>query len=134
MRWKVQLIAETASGQRIEGEIATIEREDLLSPATVGLTIAEGKGHPGRPAETSGSGLGSTSWRKHEVLCEMRSSVSHQGLLQLYPADRLRQRANAGSTTTKMSVHRRCWELVDGVHQENPITPELRYLTAKMAA
>jgi hypothetical protein len=43
MRWKVQLIAETASGQRIEGEIATIEREDLLSAATVGLTIAEGK-------------------------------------------------------------------------------------------
>jgi hypothetical protein len=33
-----------------------------------------------------------------------------------------------------MSVHRRSWELVDGVHQENPITPELRYLTAKMAA
>jgi hypothetical protein len=43
MRWKVQLIAETASGQRLEGEIATIEREDLLTPATVGLTIAEGK-------------------------------------------------------------------------------------------
>jgi len=36
MRWKVQLIAEAASGETTEMEIATIEREDLLSPAPPG--------------------------------------------------------------------------------------------------
>jgi len=41
MRWKVQLIAETDSGERIEEEIVTLGREDLLSPATVRLSIAE---------------------------------------------------------------------------------------------
>jgi hypothetical protein len=43
MKWKIQLIAEGASGEKTEAEIATIEREDLLSPSTAGLTIAEGK-------------------------------------------------------------------------------------------
>jgi hypothetical protein len=43
MRWKIQLVAEVASGETTEEEIATIEREDLVSPATTGLTIAEGK-------------------------------------------------------------------------------------------
>ena len=43
MRWKIQLVAEGASGGTTEAEIVTIEREDLLSPATTGLTIAEGK-------------------------------------------------------------------------------------------
>jgi hypothetical protein len=38
-----RLIAEGVSGKTTEAEIATIEREDLLSPATTGLTIAEGK-------------------------------------------------------------------------------------------
>jgi len=36
-------IAEGVCGKTTEAEIATIEREDLLSPATTGLTIAEGK-------------------------------------------------------------------------------------------
>jgi hypothetical protein len=43
MRWKIQLIAEGASWGTTEAEIATIERDDLLSPATTGLTILEGK-------------------------------------------------------------------------------------------
>lgn len=43
MKWKVQLIAETAFGERVGEEIATIEREQLLTPAAVGLTIEEGK-------------------------------------------------------------------------------------------
>ena len=37
------LLAEGASCGVPEAEIVTIEREDLLSPATTGLTIAEGK-------------------------------------------------------------------------------------------
>jgi hypothetical protein len=42
----------------MEEEIATIEREDLLSPATVGLTIAEGKViHPGQMSRRRSTGV-----------------------------------------------------------------------------
>ncbi len=44
MKWIVKLVAEVVDGKQIEHEIATIERADRISPATVGLTIAEGKG------------------------------------------------------------------------------------------
>jgi hypothetical protein len=43
MKWIVKLVAEVVPGKPIEEEVATIEREDLVSPATVGLAIAEGK-------------------------------------------------------------------------------------------
>ena len=36
-------MTEVVPGKSIEEEVATIEREDLVSPATVGLAIAEGK-------------------------------------------------------------------------------------------
>src|SRR5580692_11817833 len=44
MKWTVKLVAEVVDGKQIEHEIATVERADGISPATVGLTIAEGKG------------------------------------------------------------------------------------------
>jgi uncharacterized C2H2 Zn-finger protein len=44
MKWTVKLVAEVVDRKQIEHEIATIERADGISPATVGLTIAEGKG------------------------------------------------------------------------------------------
>jgi hypothetical protein len=43
MRWKIRLIGEGVSGETTEAETATIEREDSMSPAAIGLTIAEGK-------------------------------------------------------------------------------------------
>jgi hypothetical protein len=44
MKWTVKLVADVVDGIVIEHEIATIERADGISRATVGLTIAEGKG------------------------------------------------------------------------------------------
>jgi len=43
MKWTVKLVAELQPGTLVEQEVITVEREDRLSPATVGLTIAEGK-------------------------------------------------------------------------------------------
>lgn len=43
MKWTVKLVGEVVSGNPIEHEIATIERAEEISPASVGLTIAEGK-------------------------------------------------------------------------------------------
>src|ERR1041384_8305300 len=43
MKWTVKLVAEGQPGSVVEQDIVTLEREDLISPATIGLTIAEGK-------------------------------------------------------------------------------------------
>src|SRR5580704_845485 len=43
MKWTVKPVAEVVDAKHIEHEIATTERADGISPATVGLTIAEGK-------------------------------------------------------------------------------------------
>ena len=43
MKWIVKLVAEPTPDHAVEQEIATLEREELVSPASVGLSIAEGK-------------------------------------------------------------------------------------------
>ena len=43
MKWTLKLVAEAQPGTLVEQEVITIEREDLISPATIGLTIAEAK-------------------------------------------------------------------------------------------
>ena len=43
MRWKVTLVAEVESGQSIEHDIASVDRDERITPATLGLSIAEGK-------------------------------------------------------------------------------------------
>ncbi len=43
MRWTVTLVAEIEPGQRIEHEIVAVDRDDRITPATLGLSIAEGK-------------------------------------------------------------------------------------------
>ena len=90
MKWTVKLIAEVVDGKQIEHEIATIERADGISPATVGLTIAEGKGISGEPAEGNRHGAGSTSWCQHSIVSTMRKGISHEGLLSVYSSIRLR--------------------------------------------
>ena len=42
MKWTVKLVTEVVPGEPIEQEMATLEREDLVSPANVGLAVAEG--------------------------------------------------------------------------------------------
>jgi hypothetical protein len=43
MRWTVALVAEIEPGQRIEHEIVAVDRYDRFTPATLGLSIAEGE-------------------------------------------------------------------------------------------
>ena len=43
MKWTLKLVAEVVPGAPIEHEIATFERPDSSSPASIGLTIAEVK-------------------------------------------------------------------------------------------
>jgi hypothetical protein len=43
MKWSVTLVAELAPGQVTEHRFAQIERGDAITPASLGLSIAEGK-------------------------------------------------------------------------------------------
>ena len=43
MKWIIKLVFEAAPGSSVEHELGIIERAEVISPATVGLTIAEGK-------------------------------------------------------------------------------------------
>jgi hypothetical protein len=43
MKWTLKLVAEVVPGKPTEYEVATIERIEKFSPATLGLTISEGK-------------------------------------------------------------------------------------------
>jgi hypothetical protein len=43
MRWRITLVAEVEPGQSVEHDIASFERDDRITPATLGLNIAEGK-------------------------------------------------------------------------------------------
>jgi hypothetical protein len=43
MKWSVKVVTEESSGKLVEHEVATIERDDLISAAQAGLTIADGK-------------------------------------------------------------------------------------------
>ncbi len=39
----MKIVAEAGPGELVEEEVIMIEREDLITPAGIGLTIAEGK-------------------------------------------------------------------------------------------
>jgi hypothetical protein len=43
MKWTVTLVAETEPGHVRTHELGQIEREDTITPASLGLSIAEGK-------------------------------------------------------------------------------------------
>jgi hypothetical protein len=43
MKWTIKLVFEVVPGSPVEHEVGTIERREEIFPATVGLTIAEGK-------------------------------------------------------------------------------------------
>jgi hypothetical protein len=43
MKWTIKLVFEAVPGSAVEHELGIIERAEEISPATVGLTIAEGK-------------------------------------------------------------------------------------------
>lgn len=133
MKWTVKLVAEGQSG--VEHEVITIERGDSISPATTGLTIAEGKAileglqshfiakqmqeHNATPRFCSHCGKG------------FRSKGYYRSTLRtVYGNVPVRVRRVKGCPC--MGSENRTYSVL--FTNKNPVTPELRYLTAKMAA
>jgi hypothetical protein len=113
----VKLVAEAPPGNLVEQEVGTIEREDSINPATLGLTIAEGKAI--MPATRGRGGPGSTPRGQYQVLFAMWQVVSHQGLLPVHSAQRLWQGPDAGSTHQGMSLHGISGaQLFDDLHEQ----------------
>jgi len=135
MKWTIKLVVEVVPGNVVEREVGTIERSEELSPATVGLTITEGKALL-------------ASLQKEVVTAQAQRHVAS---IKSYPQCGHALRTKGYYQSTLRSVYgnvgmrirrvRRCPS--SGWHADSfstlftnksPITPELRYLTAKMAA
>jgi hypothetical protein len=84
------------AGRALEREITTIEREDQVSPASIGLMIAEGKNiMEGLPR--TGQSSDGTAWSRYPILSAMRKSFSDKGLLPIHAAICLRKDPDARS-------------------------------------
>src|SRR5271165_4483296 len=135
MKWTIKLVFEAVPGSSVEHELGTIERAEEISPATVGLTIAEGKAllaslqeqmvtaQVQQHAATFKSCLkcGKAFRTKGHYQSTLRSVYGTVRMRIL----RLRECPCSGSQERSFSTL---------FTQKSPITPELRYLTAKMAA
>jgi len=135
MKLTVKLIAESTPGHIVEQEIATVEREDLLSPASVGLSIAEGK----LILESLQRQMVTAQVQHHNVSLKscfrcgktFRTKGYYQSMLRsIYGNVPMRVRRIRGCSCTG-TQHRSYSTLPTS---KNPITPELKYLTAKLAA
>jgi hypothetical protein len=90
MKWTMKLVVEVVPGESVEHEIFTIERSDEISPATVGLTIDEGKVILENLQKQICHCAGETALRQHSIVSRMRKGVSHQGLLSIHSSLRIR--------------------------------------------
>ncbi|MGA3093412.1 MAG: ISKra4 family transposase [Terriglobales bacterium] len=131
----MKLVAEVVPGKLVEHEIAAIERPDEILPASVGLTIAEGKAILERvqkaivAAQVEQHGVsirscprcGNAFRTKGYYRATLRSVYGNVGM-------RIRRLRGCSCSGTQARSFSSLFT------NKNPTTPELRYLTAKMAA
>jgi hypothetical protein len=103
MRWKVTLVAEVESGQSIEHDIASVDRDDRITPATLGLSIAEGGGLGGDSGAV-GWGPGETPRRGRPTLPVVWTVAVVQGSLPVDLSVGLRQYPDAGAAISRVPV------------------------------
>ena len=135
MRWKVTLVAEVESGQSIEHDIASVDRDDRITPATLGLSIAEGKAVL---AAIQAQLVGDQVKRHGEVARHCLWCGRSQSSKGHY---RSTFRSVFGNIPMRVRRFHACPCRTDGPKtvpalftRRSPIAPELRYLTAKLAA
>jgi hypothetical protein len=135
MKWTLKLVTEVVPGKPIEEEVATIEREELVSPATVGLAIAEGK----LILERLQRSVVTSQIHRHGASIKsclkcgkaFRTKGYYQSILRsVYGNVPMRIRRLRGCPCT--GSQERTYSTL--FTNRSPITPELRFLTAKMAA
>jgi hypothetical protein len=131
MKWTIKLEFEAVTGSPVEHELGIIERAEEISAASVGLTRAEGKGLLAGLQEQ----VVTAQVQQHVATIKscpaMRQSLSHEAALQAHSTFCLRQRLHANPTRESMPLLGIAGAKPLGtVHEQEPLTPELRYLTA----
>src|SRR5664280_1675754 len=135
MRWTIKLVFEAIPGSPVEHEVGIIERAEEISPATLGLTIAEVKALLASLQEQ----IVTAQVQQHVASIKSCPRCGSAFRTKGYYHSTLR--SVYGSV--EMRIRRLCacpcsGSLVQSFStlftNKSPITPELRYLTAKMAA
>jgi hypothetical protein len=135
MKRTLKLVAEVFPGRPIEHEIATLERSDLSSPASIGLTIDEGKVILASLQKQIITAQIQQHGASIQSCCRCGKKLRVKGyykstLRSVYGSVGVRIRRVMGCSCTGSQAHSFSTLLT----HKNPVTPELRYLTAKMAA
>jgi hypothetical protein len=135
MKWTIKLVVEVVRNSPVEHDVGSIDRTEEVSPATVGLTIAEGKGLLASlqsqivtqqiqryvASVKACAECGKTFRTKGYYRSTLRSVYGKVGMR----IRRLRKCPCSGSDAASLSTL---------FTNKSPITPELRYLTARMGA
>ena len=91
----MKLVAEVVPGKPIEHEIAMIEPPDEISPASVGLTIAEGKTILENLQKEIVTAQVQQHGIQHSILPAVWKRISHEGLLPGHASFGVRERWHA---------------------------------------
>lgn len=135
MKLTVKLVAKVIPGTPIEHEIATFERPDLSSPASIGLTIDEGKFILASLQREVIAAQIQQHGASIQSCCRCGKALRTKGyykptLRSVYGNVGVRVRRVMGCSCSGSQA--RSFSTL--FTRKNPVTPELRYLTAKMAA
>jgi hypothetical protein len=135
MRWTIELVFEAVPGRSVELEVGMIERAEEISPARVGLTIAEGKGLLASLQEQ----IMAAQVQRHVVNIKScprcgnafrTKGYYHSTLGSVYGKVDMRIRRLSACPCSGSSA-----QIFSTLFtNKSPITPELLYLTARMAA
>jgi len=135
MRWTFKLVFEAVPGSPVEHEVGIIERAEEITPASVGLTIAEGKALLASLQEQ----IVTEQVRRH--VASVKSCPQCGSALKTKGHYQSTLRTVYGSVGVRIRRLRTCrcsrspaQSFSTLFTNKSPITPELRYLTAKMAA
>src|ERR1019366_1250819 len=135
MKWTIKLVVEAIPGSPVEHEVGVIERGEEISPASVGLTIAEGKALLASLQEQ----FVTAQVQQHVASVKscpqcgkaFRTKGHYQSTLRsVYGNVDMRIRRLSACPCSGSQAH----SFSTLFTNKRPITPELRYLTAKMAA
>ena len=135
MKWTIKLVFEAVPGSPVEHELGIIERAEKISPATVGLTIVEGKALLASLQEQ----VVTAQVQQHVATIKYCPQCGHAFRTKGHYQSTLR--SVYGTIGMRIRRLRACPCAGSQAHSfstlftnKSPITPELRYLTAKMAA
>src|SRR3977135_1366977 len=135
MRWTVTLVAETEPGHVTEHPLAHVEREDTITPSSLGLSIAEGK----TIVAAIQTAMVTAQVERHGEALRPCPHCAHPRTTKGYYTSIFR--SVFGQVPMRVRRLRPCpCEATDRASasvlqtKQRPIAPELLYLMAKLAA